>query len=246
MENIMGMLGQNPKNQHVDEKLVKAKKEKDDGNEHFKKGDLAKAIYYYHRALLCVNGLVGKELEKERNDMIVQCSNNLAACLLKQEKYEKVVTYCDKVLKIEPRNEKALFRRGKSHMMLNDVERAEADLKKALELNPEDKVIQRELAILQKKSKQQDKKQQKFYANMFEKLSKDEEELAPPKPKPVEPYTWGTQPKDDDDEKETKTETKKKKDDDDEDEEDEEEEENESKTKEVSPNEKSKVEEMKD
>lgn len=72
---------------------------------------------------------------------------------------------------MEENNIKALFRRGKAYLNLGDLDRAEADLKKANSLDPNDKMVQRELLILKKKDQQQTKKQQKFYANMFDKLS---------------------------------------------------------------------------
>jgi hypothetical protein len=49
-------------------------------------------------------------------------------------------------------------------------------------LDPQDKGIQKELLFLKSKSKQQEKKQQKFYANMFDKISKDEDSLYKNKP----------------------------------------------------------------
>src|SRR4051812_36845882 len=60
--------------------------------------------------------------------------------------------------------------------MESDLDRAEKDLLKAAELDPNDKAIQRDIIILKKKNKEQDKKQKKFYSNLFNKLSTEQDE----------------------------------------------------------------------
>ena len=49
---------------------------------------------------------------------------NLAACYLKEEKWEKAVARATKVLDNDPENTKALFRRGHGRIYINDLERA--------------------------------------------------------------------------------------------------------------------------
>jgi len=70
---------------------------------------------------------------------------------------------------------KALFRRGKAYLAQHDLDKAETDLQKASNFAPDDKAIQKELATLKLKEKQQEKKQQKFYSGMFDKIQKEDQ-----------------------------------------------------------------------
>jgi len=57
-------------------------------------------------------------MNQEADSLSIKCYNNLAACLLNspeersQKDYLRMADYCDKVLQIEPNNEKAIFRKG--------------------------------------------------------------------------------------------------------------------------------------
>jgi len=117
------------------------------------------------------------EETKKVNEIKVSCNNNLAAVLLKDGKFERTIQCCNKVLEIEGNNVKAIFRRGKAYLGKENLDKAEEDLKKALELDPSDKAIPKELATLKAKSKKQEEKAKKFYSNMFQKISKEEESL---------------------------------------------------------------------
>jgi len=80
------------------------------------------------------------------------------------------------VLDIDPNNVKALFRRGKAYLAQQDLDKAEADLTKASNAAPDDKAILKELSALKLKGKQQEKKQQKFYSGMFDKIQKEDQQ----------------------------------------------------------------------
>ena len=62
----------------------------------------------------------GRELTKDQ----LAADLNLAACYLKEEKWEKAVARATKVLDNDPENTKALFRRGHGRIYINDLERA--------------------------------------------------------------------------------------------------------------------------
>jgi len=145
---------------------------------------LVKSAYYYHRALMYVNGMVGISPEdtKKANEIKVAVYNNLAASQLKLNKPNRAITFSTKVLEIDQNNVKALFRRGKAYSTAGDLDRASDDLQKVEKLDPTDKAVQHELALLKQRNKKQDQKAAKFYSNMFEKLSKEpEEERSTPK-----------------------------------------------------------------
>lgn len=55
---------------------------------------------------------VDRGTEQERKDLLLSGYLNIALCLLKLENYNDAIKFCDKALKMQPNNEKALFRRG--------------------------------------------------------------------------------------------------------------------------------------
>lgn len=89
------------------------------------------------------------------------------------------------VLQVQPDNAKALFRRGRACIHLNKVVEAKSDLKRALEINPDSKNhrnmaikshciytyagagIKKELAVLEKKTRELELKEQKLYSTML-------------------------------------------------------------------------------
>ena len=52
----------------------------------------------------------------------------MAAAQLKLNRFEKAIMSCTKVLELDPKNAKALFRRGSAQHALQNVDRARADL----------------------------------------------------------------------------------------------------------------------
>lgn len=57
------------------------------------------------------------ELQDLLNDCI-KVYNNLAAALIETEAYNPALTYLNKVLKYQPKNGKALFRKGRKKLRL--------------------------------------------------------------------------------------------------------------------------------
>jgi len=176
---VFSSVAKTQNHEQLEQKFAKAVVEKEEGNKFFKEGDSKKAAFHYHSALNYVNGLVSlsPEESKKVNEIKVSCNNNLAAVLIKDGKFERSVQCCNKVLEIEGNNVKALFRRGKAYLGKENLDKAEEDLKRALELDPTDKAIPKELSTLKTKSKKQEEKAKKFYSNMFQKISKEEESL---------------------------------------------------------------------
>jgi len=167
------------------DKLARANVLKEEGNVAFKKGDWKGAMRAYHQANLFVKGLdtaragsgfvpagIGaKPLPADQVEAIakmeVALNLNLAACHAKTDVWAKVVGDCDRVLSIDNKNAKGLFRRGQAYVRLGDAERATDDLNAAAKLEPNDAGIQTELAKLQTLQKVQDEKQRAVFAKMF-------------------------------------------------------------------------------
>uniref|UniRef100_A0A0R3S458 TPR_REGION domain-containing protein n=1 Tax=Elaeophora elaphi TaxID=1147741 RepID=A0A0R3S458_9BILA len=77
----------------------------------------------------------GEEMKTEATDIALKCYSNLAACILKGENrtepdFLRAVEYCDKVLSVQPSNEKALYRKGLALSKVNMYEKAIAVLQK--------------------------------------------------------------------------------------------------------------------
>lgn len=68
---------------------------------------------------------------------------NLAACYLHESMLvpEKVVENADLALAIDKDNTKALYRGGKAHLLMGDMEKARDKLRKAAQRQPSDKHI---------------------------------------------------------------------------------------------------------
>ena len=62
---------------------------------------------------------------------------NLAACFLKQHKWERAIAVTTRVIKSDPQHAKALYRRAVARIAIGDVSGAEIDALGALDLNPD-------------------------------------------------------------------------------------------------------------
>lgn len=82
------------------------------------------------------------EEEKQQAKVLkVTCNLNNAACKLKLKEYKQAEKLCTKVLEIDGRNVKALYRRAQAYIQLVDLDLAEVDIKKALEIDPDNRLI---------------------------------------------------------------------------------------------------------
>lgn len=71
-------------------------------------------------------------------------------------------------LREKEHNAKALFRQGQAYMALNDVDAAVKSFKKALELEPNDGGIKKELSAARKKIADRRDQERKAYSRMFQ------------------------------------------------------------------------------
>ncbi|CAH8616439.1 unnamed protein product [Schistosoma bovis] len=99
-----------------------AEREKEKGNESFKSGDYADAMNYYKRSLIM-----------HKTNAVY---NNRALIYLRQKQWKQAVNDCTKVLKTEPDNLKALFRRSQANFELDNLEQAEKDLNRLTDQDP--------------------------------------------------------------------------------------------------------------
>ncbi|KAK3182799.1 hypothetical protein Dsin_030085 [Dipteronia sinensis] len=156
------------------EKIEAAYKKKEEGNALFKAGKYARAAKRYEKAVKYIeyDSAFGEEEKKQAKALKVACNLNDAACKLKLKEYKQAEKLCTKVLELESRNVKALYRRAQAYIQLADLDLAEFDIKKALEIDPDNRDVKLEYKILKEKMKEYNKKEAKFYGNMFAKMNK--------------------------------------------------------------------------
>ncbi|KAK7339107.1 hypothetical protein VNO77_19751 [Canavalia gladiata] len=158
---------------NTQEKLEAAAKKKEEGNVLFKAGKYARASKRYEKAVKYIeyDSSFSEEEKKQARTLKVACNLNNAACKLKLKDYKDAEKLCTKVLDLESTNVKALYRRAQAYMQLTDLDLAEIDIKKALEIDPDNRDVKLEYRTLREKVKENNKREAKFYGNMFKGLT---------------------------------------------------------------------------
>ncbi|XAR48782.1 Peptidylprolyl isomerase [Bertholletia excelsa] len=161
---------------YTSEKIEAACK-KEEGNALFKAGKYERASRRYEKAVNFVEyDTTFSDEEKQQAKLLKLTSYlNNAACKLKLKDYKQVEKLCTKVLEIDSRNVKALYRRAQAYIQLVDLDLAELDIKKALEIDPDNRDVKSEYRMLKEKVKEYKKKEAQFYGNMFAKMNKLEQ-----------------------------------------------------------------------
>ncbi|KAL9271382.1 Peptidyl-prolyl cis-trans isomerase FKBP65-like protein [Drosera capensis] len=159
---------------NTQEKIEAAGKKKEEGNALFKAGKYARASKRYEKGVKYIeyDTSFSDEEKKQSKALKVTCNLNNAACKLKLKDYKQAEKLCTKVLELDSRNVKALYRRAQAYIHLVDLELAEIDIKKALEIEPDNREVKLEYKVLKDKVKEYNKKDAKFYSNIFSKLTK--------------------------------------------------------------------------
>ncbi|XP_013372355.1 PREDICTED: FK506-binding protein-like [Chinchilla lanigera] len=133
------------------EKEALAREERARGTELFRAGNAAGAARCYGRALRLLLTLPPPG-PPERTVLHA----NLAACQLLLGQPQLAAQNCDRVLEREPGHLKALYRRGVAQAALGNLEKATADLKKVLAVDPKNRAAQEELGKVVIERKRQD------------------------------------------------------------------------------------------
>ncbi|KAL4222400.1 Sperm associated antigen 1 [Mactra antiquata] len=126
------------------EKLLKANREKDKGNEAFRSNDFKEAITYYSRSISL--------------QPTAASYNNRALAYLKTKDWHGAVSDTNIVLSMEPQNLKALLRRGTAYKGLNQFDRAQADIELVLSKESNNKKAQELLEEIEAGRKEKKKK----------------------------------------------------------------------------------------
>ncbi|KDR19080.1 FK506-binding protein 4 [Zootermopsis nevadensis] len=160
------------------EKIEQAKFFKEKGTNYFKTEKYPLALKMYKKVVSFTefdSGFQG-DLDTERKALLVVGYLNLALCHLKLQDHVEARDQCDEALKLEPSSEKGLFRRGQANLGLGEPERAKADFEAVLKLEPNNKAAANNVILCNKKIKEQEGREKKIYANMFEKFAQRDRE----------------------------------------------------------------------
>ncbi|XP_057421593.1 70 kDa peptidyl-prolyl isomerase-like [Lotus japonicus] len=159
------------------EKIEAAGKKKEEGNALFKAGKYERASKRYEKAMKFVeyDTSFSDEEKQQSKTLKITCNLNDAACKLKLKDYKQAEKLCTKVLELDSRNVKALYRRAQAYIHLVDLDLAEMDIKKALEIEPDNRDVKIEYKILKEKVREYNKKDAQFYGSIFAKMNKVEQ-----------------------------------------------------------------------
>ncbi|XP_059966571.1 FK506-binding protein-like isoform X2 [Mesoplodon densirostris] len=133
------------------EKEALAREERARGTELFRAGNPESAARCYGRALRLLLTLPPPGSPEQ-----TVLHANLAACQLLLGQPHLAAQSCDRVLEREPGHLKALYRRGVAQAALGNLEKATADLKKVLAVDPKNRAAQEELGKVIIQGKKQD------------------------------------------------------------------------------------------
>ncbi|KAJ3357115.1 hypothetical protein HDU83_008622 [Entophlyctis luteolus] len=158
-----------PPEDPISKKVADAAAAKDEGNAHFAAKRFAPAAQAYRHGISRLEyswGAVPAEME-QIGKLRVSLNLNLAASLIATKDMREAITACDRVLEVDARNVKALYRKGKAYVGLSKFADAENAFKLALEVAPEDAAILNELASLEGRQKELEAKEKNMYKAMF-------------------------------------------------------------------------------
>jgi len=139
---------------------------KDQGAVIFKEGRFAEAIEIYEEA----GSYIGEQV-KEGQAIWVACNLNIAQAYINLGEYLSAISKCTVALKLEPKNVKALYRRGLARNFLGFHDEALQDLTLAAEVDPDNKPVKVEIVKTKKLLQEAKKKTKALYGNMFSKIN---------------------------------------------------------------------------
>ncbi|KAL3833364.1 hypothetical protein ACJIZ3_008100 [Penstemon smallii] len=143
------------------------------GNDWFKKQDYKMAIKKYRKALkyidLCwemedIDQVQSELLRKTKS----QIHTNSSVCKLKLGDLKGALQDADFAVCDGEANAKAFYRQGQVYAALNNIDAAVQSFGKALELEPNDGVIKKELTIAKKKIAERREREKQSYSRMFQ------------------------------------------------------------------------------
>lgn len=133
------------------EVIIRASTLKEEGNEHFKSGELEKAMRAYRKGTNVLKPLNKNNTGDDQvKALYISLQTNLSMVCYKQNKTKLSLDVASQALKVDPSNVKALYRRAMAHRKLGNAAEARIDLKEALKYDPNNVAVRKELVSLKK------------------------------------------------------------------------------------------------
>ncbi|KAL2505699.1 Tetratricopeptide repeat (TPR)-like superfamily protein [Abeliophyllum distichum] len=157
------------------ERIEAAVRKKEEGNQLFKIVKYQRAGKKYDKAAEYVSEDVvfTDDDQKLVKTLRLSCWLNGAACSLKLNDFQEVIKLCSKVLDVESCNVKALYRRAQAYMKVAELHLAELDIKKALEVDPQNREVKSIQKNLKKLLAESNRRDAKLYTAMFSRMTND-------------------------------------------------------------------------
>ena len=121
------------------------------------------AIKLYNKSLLWT------ETNQNVEDFRISCYLNLSLAYLKMKEYNKSIEEATRVIQMQPKNVKALYRRGSAYLSFFMFEEAKLDFLEALNIEPNNKNVINEYNNLLKCKEESQKKQKNVFGSLFQK-----------------------------------------------------------------------------
>ncbi|KAK2980950.1 hypothetical protein RJ640_025099 [Escallonia rubra] len=152
------------------EKIEACERKKNEGNILFKAGKLQRASRKYAIKYIEFDHTFNDVEKCQSNALRLSCNLNNAACKLKLEQYPEASRLCSEVLELDPSNVKALFRRSQAYLRTSQLENAEADIKRALSIDPDSREVKLGYKELKEKRKQYVRYEAEICSTMLSKM----------------------------------------------------------------------------
>lgn len=164
---------QDPGEISVTERMVIGNRKRERGNFWFNRSEYTMAIQCYSASLDFFDDAeeeYGDEVRPEVKPILeerLKALNNLAAAQIKLDSFDVAIRSLDTILKCQPDNVKANYRKGKCLGMQGKYKEAEELLKKACTLEPESRLLHQELAKVREKARAEADSEKGLYRRML-------------------------------------------------------------------------------
>ncbi|KAF2346269.1 Tetratricopeptide repeat, partial [Trinorchestia longiramus] len=144
------------------------------GNWWFNRGDYSEAVQCYKAAVDFLDDTEEVNFDEDTKSEVLlilgerlKALNNMAAAQIKLGAFDAALASVDVVLRCQPDNVKALFRKGKALHMKGSTIEAVKSLKQALQLEPENRTIHAELSKMSEAARLQAESEKSLYRRML-------------------------------------------------------------------------------
>eukprot|EP00127_Corallochytrium_limacisporum_P002449 Clim_evm6s128 gene=Clim_evmTU6s128 len=165
------------------ERIKEAERLRGKANELFKAQRLELAQKKYQKAirLIDLDKEAAEKHEEEIKTLQLPLNLNMSLVQYKQGMYRDALKYAQKALDVDDRSIKGWFRKSQALTALGEYVQAWDCLKKAQEIDPEDKAVKAEMIRIKQRKDAQQKKDQAVFSKMFSKSIVTEEPNPAPK-----------------------------------------------------------------